>query len=42
MKSYFDLIKNNVIDFEKTLLEKYYEIGLTETECLVLLRLYQE
>ena len=41
MKSYFDLIKNNVIDFEKTLLEKYYELGLTETECLVLLRLYQ-
>lgn len=42
MKSYFDLIKNNVIDFEKTLLEKYYELGLTETECLVLLRLYQQ
>ena len=41
MKSYFDLIKNNVIDFEKTLLEKYFELGLTETECLVLLRLYQ-
>ena len=42
MKSYFDLIKNNVIDFEKTLLEKYFELGLTETECLVLLRLYQQ
>lgn len=41
MKSYFDLIKNNVIDFEKTILEKYYELGLTETECLVLLRLHQ-
>ena len=42
MKSYFDLIKNNVIDFEKTLLEKYFELGLNETECLVLLRLYQQ
>ena len=41
MKSYYDLIKNNVIDFEKTLLEKYFELGLTETECLVLLRLHQ-
>ncbi|MBO4667190.1 MAG: DnaD domain protein [Bacilli bacterium] len=41
MKSYYDLIKDNVIDFEKTLLEKYYELGLTETECLVLLRLHQ-
>ena len=41
MKSYYDLIKDNVIDFEKTLLEKYFELGLTETECLVLLRLHQ-
>lgn len=42
MKSYYELIKENIIDFEKVLLEHYYEIGLNETECIILLRLHQQ
>lgn len=41
MRSYLDLIKEGIIDFQKILLDKYYILGLTESECLVLLRLYQ-
>lgn len=41
MKSYYDLIKEKIIDFEKVLLDQYYELGLSELECMVLLRLYQ-
>lgn len=42
MKSYYDLIKENLIEFDKALLDNYHLIGLTETECLVLLRLHQQ
>lgn len=41
MKSYIELIQEELIDFKKLLLEKYYLINITETECLVLLRLYE-
>lgn len=41
MKSYYDLIKQNVINFRKALLDKYYELGLNETECIVLIRLQE-
>lgn len=42
MKSYYDLIKDNLIEFDKALLDNYHLIGLSETECLVLLRLHQQ
>ena len=42
MKSYYDLIKDNLIEFNKVILDKYYLLGLTELECLVLLRLNQQ
>lgn len=42
MKSYYELIKENLIDFEKVLIDNYYKIGLNETECLILLRLFQQ
>lgn len=41
MKSYIELIKEGIIDFKKLLLDKYFLINITETECLVLLRLYE-
>lgn len=41
MKSYIELIKEGIIDFKKLLLNKYFLINITETECLVLLRLYE-
>lgn len=41
MRSYLDLIKEGIIDFQKNLLDKYYLLGLSEAECLVVLRLYQ-
>lgn len=40
MKNYYDLLKDNLIDFNKALLDYYNLIGLDETECLVLLRLH--
>lgn len=42
MKSYYELIKENLIDFEKVLIDNYYKLGLNETECLILLRLFQQ
>lgn len=41
MRSYCDLLKDGIIDFEKTLLDKYFLLDLDETECMLLLRLYQ-
>lgn len=41
MKSYYDLIRDNLIEFDKVLLDNYYQLGLSEIECIVLLRLHQ-
>lgn len=40
MKSYCDLLKENIISFKQQLLDKYYLMNLNEEECIVLLRLY--
>lgn len=39
MKSYVDLMKENIIDFGSLLLDKYYLLNLNETECMVLYKL---
>ena len=39
MKSYVDLMKENIIDFGSLLLDKYYLLNLNETECIVLYKL---
>ncbi len=39
MSQYFNLIKNQTIDFNKLLLEKYYQLDLNETEVVILLKL---
>lgn len=39
MKSYYDLLKNNIIDFDKLMLEKYYLLGLSETDTIILIKL---
>ncbi len=41
MKAFGDLIKENIISFQNSLLDNYYKLGLDETECLVLLKLQQ-
>lgn len=41
MKSYFDLIKSNLIDFNKVLLDNYSKLNINETECLVLYHVHQ-
>lgn len=41
MKSYFELIKSNLIDFNKVLLDNYSKININETECLVLYHLHK-
>lgn len=39
MKSYYDLIKNNVIDFDKLIIDKYHLMGLDEVDAIVLIKL---
>lgn len=39
MKSYYELIKSNLIDFNKVLLDNYSKVNITESECLVLYHL---
>ncbi len=39
MKSYVDLMKENIIDFGNLILEKYYLLNLNEIECMVLYKL---
>lgn len=41
MRTYTDLIKEEIIDFKKLLLEKYYLLSLNETEAFVVMRLYE-
>ena len=39
MKSYVDLMKENIIDFGNLIWEKYYLLNLNEIECMVLYKL---
>lgn len=39
MKSYYDLIKNNVIDFDKLIIDKYHLMGLDEVDAIILIKL---
>ncbi|MDD5183225.1 MAG: DnaD domain protein [Bacilli bacterium] len=40
MEKYYELIKNNVIDFNELLLEQYYLLGLTEVDVVLLIKLH--
>jgi hypothetical protein len=35
----FNLIKNNIIQFDRLLIEKYYVLDLDETDAIILIRL---
>ncbi|MDD3171208.1 MAG: DnaD domain protein [Bacilli bacterium] len=39
MNRYYDLLKNNIIDFNKILLEKYHQIGLNELDAIILMKI---
>lgn len=39
MKSYYDLLKDNIIDFDRLMLEKYYMLGLNEIDTVILIKL---
>lgn len=39
MKGYYELLKNNIIDFDKLMLEKYYLLGLNEIDTIILIKL---
>lgn len=39
MSKFYMLIKNNLIDFDKLLIEKYYLLGLDEVELVILIKL---
>lgn len=40
MKSYYELIKEGMIDFGSNLLDNYAKLGLNEVECLIIYKLY--
>ena len=35
----FNLIKNNIIQFDKLIIEKYFALNLDETDTIILIRL---
>lgn len=39
MSQYYMLIKNNLIDFDKIMIDKYHLLGLTETDAIILIKL---
>ncbi len=39
MDRYYDLLKNNIIEFDKLMLDKYYLLGLNETDAILLIKL---
>lgn len=40
MEKYYELIKNNVIDFNELLLDKYYLLGLKEVDVVLLIKIH--
>ena len=40
MKSYYELIKEGMIDFGSNFLDNYAKLGLNEVECLIIYKLY--
>ncbi len=42
MKSYYDLLKNNIIDFDKLIIDKYHLLGLNEVETIILIKLNKQ
>ena len=40
MKSYYELIKEGMIDFGCNFLDNYAKLGLNEVECLIIYKLY--
>lgn len=41
MKQFYELIKSNIIEFDRLLLEKYAALDLNETETILLIKLHQ-
>lgn len=39
MKSYYELIQNNIIEFDKLIIEKYHLLGLDEASAIILIKL---
>ena len=39
MSQYYMLIKNNLISFDKLMIDKYNQIGLNETDAIILIKL---
>ena len=39
MKSYYDLIKTSIIDFDKLVIEKYHLMGIDEVDAIILIKL---
>ncbi len=42
MKSYYDLIANDIINFNKLFLNEYKKLGLDEIDCVILLKLHEK
>ena len=39
MKSYYELIQNNIIEFDKLVIEKYHLLGIDEASAIILIKL---
>lgn len=39
MNRYYELLKNNIIDFDKLMVDKYYLLGLNEIDAIILIKL---
>ena len=39
MEKYYDLIKNNLINFDNLIIEKYASLKLNETEAMILIKI---
>lgn len=41
MKSYYDLIVSDIVNFDRILIRRYKYLGLDETDCIILMKLHE-
>ena len=41
MKSYYDLIISDIVNFDRILIRRYKQLGLDETDCIILMKLHE-
>ena len=41
MKSYYDLIISDIVNFDRILIRRYKQLGLDEVDCIILMKLHE-